>query len=188
MQDSDIEDDVVTGQWVERHGIRIPRASGVFQSETAWVKLNSTGKIIAAGERDQTVLAWLVECQTLDSADVDYGIAYVTCRSAERAYRRQMGYKSSLDLSVLAGGDGLSCEQAAMVFCLARNAIGRENLAIVEYACDTVRSPDTPVNHKPNYRRAFSELARAFDRAVKDVREGNVSNEPQKSLAHEINA
>lgn len=187
MQEPDIEDDVVTEQWVSRHGIRIPRASGVFQSETAWVKISSTGKIIAAGERDQTVLAWLVESKTLNSADVDYGIAYVTCRSAERAYRRQMGYKSSLDLSVLAGGDGLSCEDAAKVFCLVRNSIGRENVAIVEYACDTVRGPDTAVNHRPNYRRAFSELARAFDRAVKDVRDGNVSDEPQKPLALEIN-
>lgn len=188
MQEPDIEQDVVTRQWLERHGIRIPRASGVFQSDSAWVKVNSAGIIVAAGERDQTVLAWLVESETLNSGDVDYGIAYVTCRSAERAYRRQMGYKSSLDLSVLSGGNGLSCEDAAKVFCLVRNAIGRENVAIIEYACDTVRSPDMPANHKPNYRRAFTSLAKAFDRAVKDVRDGLVSDEPQKPLAHELNA
>lgn len=187
MQEPDIEQDVVTEQWLAQHGIRIPRAAGVFQSESAWVKVSSAGKIIAAGERDQTVLAWLVENETLSSADVDYGIAYVTCRSAERAYRRQMGYKSSLDLSVLAGGSGLSCEQAAKVFCLTRNAIGRENVAIIEYACDTIRSPDMPANHKPNYRRAFSALARAFDQAVKDVREDRVSDEPQIPLADRIN-
>lgn len=187
MQEPEFEQDVVTEQWVDRHGIRIPRAAGVFQSDTAWVKIDSAGRIIAAGERDQTVLAWLVEIQTLSSHDVDYGIAYVTCRSAERAYRRQMGYKSSLDLSFLAGGSGLSCVQAAQVFCLIRNALGRENVAIVEYACDTVRGPDTPVNYRPNYRRAFSALASAFDKAVRDVRDGNVSDEPQKPLAVKIN-
>ncbi len=186
MQESDIDHDVVTEQWLSQHGIRIPRASGVFQSESGWVKVGPGGKIVAAGERDQTILAWLVENETLSSADVDYGIAYVTCRSAERAYRRQMGFKSSLDLSMLAGGGGLSCEQAAMVFCLMRNELGREECGIIEYACDTIRSHETPSNHKPNYRRAFSALARAFDKAVKDVREGKVSMEPQKSLAKSI--
>jgi hypothetical protein len=186
MADTDIEGDIVNESWLTRHCIRIPRASGTFQSETGWVKINSAGRIIEAGERDQTILAWLVEVQQLNSHDVDYGIAYVTCRSAERAYRRQMGYKSSLDLTVLAGGSGLSCEQAAQVFCLTRAAIGRENAAIIEYACDTTRSPSTPPNHRPNYRRAFSDLAKAFDQAVRDVREGRVSDEPQKPLARPI--
>ena len=186
----DQDGDVVTEEWIQRHGIQIPRAAGVFQSGTGWVKVNGSGEIVAAGERDQTVLAWLVENQTLGYADVDYGIAYVTCRSADRAYRRQMGFKSSLDLSALSGGSGLSCEQAAQVFCLMRTEIGRENVEIVEYACDTIRTAETPANHKPNYRRAFSALAKAFDRAVKDVKDGNVSDEPQprieKTLARVI--
>ena len=173
------QEDVVNDQWILSHGINIPRAAGVFQSETAWVKIDNRGAIVAAGERDQTILAWLVEQETLNSADVDYGIAYVTCRSAERAYRRQMGYKSSLDLSILASGGGLSCQQAAMVFCLMRTAMGRENCDIVEYACDTIRMPDLPANHKPNYRRAFTALAKAFDKAAKDVREAEPSMEPQ---------
>ncbi|MCE9565831.1 MAG: hypothetical protein K8U57_27720 [Planctomycetes bacterium] len=171
--------DVVNDEWVLRHGIRIPRAAGVFQSGTGWVKVNGSGEIVAAGERDQTVLAWLVDRQILGYADVDYGIAYVTCRSADRAYRRQMGFKSSLDLSALSGGSGLSCEQAAQVFSLMRVEIGRENVEIVEYACDTIRSPETPANHKPNYRRAFTALAKAFDRAVKEVKDGKISDEPQ---------
>jgi hypothetical protein len=191
MQDDQVSD-VVTEQWISRHGITIPRAAGVFQSPTGWVKIDGRGTIIAAGERDQTVLAWLVERNTLSYADVDYGIAYVTCRSADRAYRRQMGYKSSLDLSVLSGGGGLSCEQAAQVFSLVRASLGREDCGVIEYACDTVRIPDAPTNYKPNYRRAFTALAKAFDKAAKDVREGTVSDEPQprieKSLALRIDS
>lgn len=173
-----IENDVVTPEWLLRHGVVIPRASGVFQSDTAWIKVDGRGVIVAAGERDQTVLAWLVDQGTLSSADVDYGIAYVTCRSAERAYRRQMGYKSTLDLSHLAGGTGLSCEQAAKVFSLTCQAMGKENRAIVEYACDTIRTHDLP-NYRPEWRRAFTSLARAFDQAIQDVKENRVSDEPQ---------
>ena len=167
------EGDVVTQQWLDRHRIAIPRAAGVFQSATAWVKIVS-GSVVAAGEKDQTVLAWLVDNGTLGSQDVDYGIAYVTCRSAERAYRRQKGFKSSLDLAALSGGGGLSCEQAAQVFCLMRAELGRENLAVIEYACDTCRGPDGKSNYRPAYRKAFTALARAFDNAARRVREGDV--------------
>lgn len=164
-------EDLVTEQWLERHRIRIPRATGVFESGTAWIKVDARGTIVAAAEKDQTVLAWLVERKILGLVDADYGIAYVTCRSADRAYRRQMGFKSSLDLSVLGGGSGLSCEQAAEVFGLMRQELGPKNCKIVEYACDTTRTSETPENHKPPYRAAFTALGKAFDRAVKDVRE-----------------
>jgi hypothetical protein len=178
----DMEGDVVTEEWITRHAIRIPRASGVFQSPTGWVKTDGSGTIVAAGERDQTILAWLVEREVLSYADVDYAIAYVTCRSAERAYRKQMGFKSSLDLSLLAGGSGLSCEQAAKVFCVIRTKLGHKLVKDIEYACDTIRTHETPDNHKPPYRKAFSALARAFDQAVKDVKDGLVSDEPQTGL------
>ena len=182
MQDEDIAGDVVTDQWIARHGIRIPRAAGVFESGTAWVKINGSGVVVAAGERDQTVLAWLVSQKRLANSDIDYGIAYVTCRSAERAYRRQMGFKSSLDLSALSGGGGLSCEQAAQVFCLMRREIGPKLCAIVEYACDTVRAPGSPSGYNPPYRSAFAALAKAFDKAVQDVRDGKVSMEPMPKI------
>jgi hypothetical protein len=176
MQDAG-DTDIVTEEWIRSHQITIPRAAGVFQSPTAWVKINGHGTIIAAGERDQTVLAWLVERNTLCDTDADYAVAYFTCRSAERAYRRQMGYKSSLDLTTLSGGGSLSCEQAAMVFSLICRALGKER-QVIEYACDTIRVAGLP-NYQPDYRKAFNALAKAFDQAVRDVREGNVSMEPQ---------
>jgi hypothetical protein len=176
-ESEDIKGDVVTDQWITRHGIAIPRAAGVHQSDTAWVKVNGSGTVVAAGERDQTILAWLVETGRLMNTDIDYGIAYVTCRSAERAYRRQMGFKSSLDLSMLAGGGGLSCEQAAKVFCVMRRALGHELCKVIEYACDTMRTADGPRKH--DYRKAFSSLAREFDDSVKAVRDGMVPDEPQ---------
>jgi hypothetical protein len=178
--DQEQASDVVNNQWLTRHGIRIPRASGVFQSKSAWVKTNTTGDIVAAGEKDQTVLAWLVEKQILNSGDVDYGIAYVTCRSAERAYRKERGYKSSLDLPFLSGGTGLSCEQAAQVFCLMRRYIGQRNCSIIEYCCDHIRTSDD-VKNQP-YRKAFTALAKAFDTAIKEVREGRVPDDPTAGL------
>lgn len=116
--------------------------------------------------------------EKLSSADVDYGIAYVTCRNADLAYRKQKGFKSSLDLTILASGTGLSCEEAAEVFSLMRQDIGKDNCRIIEYACDTIRTLDTPANHRPPYRQAFSALAKAFDKAVKTVRD-----EKKKALA-----
>jgi hypothetical protein len=181
MQDAP-DTDIVTEQWLAHHRIRIPRASGVFQSPTAWIKVNGSGVIIAAGEKDQTVLAWLVETEVLSSVDVDYSIDYVTCRSAERAYRKQRGFKSTLDFSLLSAAGGLSCEQAAKVFCLVRRSLGHKFSSIVEYACDTHRSADTPSNYNPPYRQAFSALGRSVESAINDVKEGRVSDDPQEGL------
>jgi hypothetical protein len=170
----DIVGDVVTDEWVLNHGIAIPRATGVHKSSSAWVRVEH-GRIVAAGKNDERVLAWLVEQRILNEADVDYAIAYVTCRDAHRAYRKQRGYKSFLDISV--AGDSLSCEQAARVFSLLCRGLDRNLRQIVEYACDTVRTPDTPLNYRPQYRKAFTALAREFNAAVSWVREN--PNDPK---------
>jgi hypothetical protein len=161
--------DVVTEQWLRSHGIVIRRAEGVHQSPSAWVKVNSSGVITAAGVADQRIVAWLVEQGILSSADIDYAIAYVTCRDAHRAYRKERGYKSCIDIT--AAGGSLSCEQAAEVFSLLCKELGRKNRDIVEYACDTARSPHHKPNYVPPYRIAFTALARSFDAAVKKLRE-----------------
>jgi hypothetical protein len=170
VEQQEIVGDIVTEQWLRSHRVAIPRAAGVFKSPTAWVRVDQAGTIVAAGETDQRIVAYLVERKVLNSADIDYAIAYVTCRDAHRAFRKQRGYKSHLDISMLAGGDNLSCEQAAEVFSLVTREIGRKFCDIVEYACDTIRTADTPTNYRPPYREAFSALARAFGRAVKEVR------------------
>lgn len=161
--------DIVTEQWLKSHGIVIRRAEGVHQSASAWVKVNSSGVITAAGATDQRVVAWLVDQQVLSSADIDYAIAFVTCRDAHRAYRKQRGYKSCIDLA--AAGGSLSCEQAARVFSILTRTLDRKLREIVEYACDTVRTPETTANYRPPYRRAFSTLAHEFDAAVRWVRD-----------------
>lgn len=169
MTQDEIQGDIVTAEWLTRHRVAIPRAAGVFDSPTAWVRVAPGGTIIAAGEKDQTVLAWLVDHGILEWADLDYGVSYVTCRAAQRSLRKATGYKSCLHLPTLSGGDGLTCEQAADVFSLITRELGRKNCEIIEYACDTTRTPDTPFNYRPPFREAFSALARAFGKAFKET-------------------
>jgi hypothetical protein len=161
--------DIVTEQWLQRHGITIPRASGVFSSAKGWVQVEH-GTIIAAAETDERVIAWLVSRGVLDNADIDYAIAYATCRDAHRSYRKERGVKSCLDVKILGSSNSLSCEQTAEVFSIMCRELGQKYCRIIEYAWDTVRTPETSAN-KP-YRKAFSALAHSFRAAVKQVMDG----------------
>jgi hypothetical protein len=172
----DLIGDIVTPEWLERHAIAIPRASGVFQSPTGWVRVDSHGTIVAAGESDERVIAWLVARGILDNADIDYAIAYVTCRDAHRSYRKERGYKSCLHIDVLGSSSSLSCEQTAEVYSLMCRELGQKYCRIIEYAWDTVRTPETPPNYEPPYRKAFSALAHAFRAAVKQVMEDSAAD------------
>lgn len=180
MQDN--SGDIVTDQWLSSHRINIPRATGIHQSTSAWVRVDNKGTIVAAGVADQRVIAWLVHKQILNSSDVDYAIAYVTCRDAHRRCRKERGYKSALDLQL--AGSSVSCEQGAEIFSLMRRQLGAKYTEIIEYAWDTHFRPNTPENYRPPYRKAFNALPKAFHDAVKAI-QGSAGQIP---LAQSIEA
>lgn len=46
--------DVVHPEWLERHGIVFERRAGYYESNTAWIKVSGSGRIVAAAEHIDT--------------------------------------------------------------------------------------------------------------------------------------
>jgi hypothetical protein len=55
-------DDFVPMGWVDQHGIRIPRADGLFESPRAWVRITH-GVITNAGLKNQSILAVMIAAE-----------------------------------------------------------------------------------------------------------------------------
>lgn len=74
-------DDFVPAGWAERHGIQIPRASGVFQSDEAWVRVEH-GVIVGAGLNNQSILCLAISLGKLDQGAEHHGNLYKDWRAA----------------------------------------------------------------------------------------------------------
>ncbi len=77
---SHVEDSVPAG-WSERNGIEIPRADGVFESATAWVRIKH-GIIVGAGLRNQSILHLAISLELLDQGAEHHGNLYRDWRAA----------------------------------------------------------------------------------------------------------
>lgn len=75
------EDDSVPPGWAERHGITIPRAEGVFESATAWVRVKS-GVIVGAGLKNQSILSLAISLELLDQGAEHHANLYRDWRAA----------------------------------------------------------------------------------------------------------
>lgn len=74
-------DDFVPAGWTERHDIAIPRAEGIFESQTAWVRIKH-GIIVGAGLKNQSILSLMVSMDLLDDGWVNRGHQYKDWRAA----------------------------------------------------------------------------------------------------------
>lgn len=74
-------DDFVPAGWSERNGIEIPRADGIFESPTAWVRIKH-GVIIDAGLKNQSILSLMVSMELLDAGWVNRAAQYKDWRTA----------------------------------------------------------------------------------------------------------
>ncbi|QEH36521.1 hypothetical protein OJF2_51050 [Aquisphaera giovannonii] len=75
------EDDFVPAGWTERHGIEIPRADGVFDSGTAWVRIKY-GVIVGAGLKNQSILSLAISLDLLDQGAEHHANLYRDWRAA----------------------------------------------------------------------------------------------------------
>lgn len=74
-------DDTVTPGWVERHGISIPRADGIFESPGAWVRVKN-GIVIGAGLKNESILLHMISLELLDQGAEHHGNLYKDWRAA----------------------------------------------------------------------------------------------------------
>lgn len=74
-------DDSVPPGWAERHGIVLPRAEGVFESATAWVRVKH-GAIVVAGLKNQSILHLAISLDLLDQGAERHGSLYRDWRAA----------------------------------------------------------------------------------------------------------
>lgn len=178
MTEQDAATDAVTQQWLTQHQIRIPRVPGVHESSSAWVKVNQRGTIVAAGKKDRTVLSWLIARAVLGRIDEEYGIAFLTTRSAFRGSLDAV--PSSLYDRIIAQGGVVSGADNAALYQQVCRDIGRDYRRAIEYACDTPFISDRPNDEKDegnaklrhfNYRPAFSALIKSFDEAIRQLSE-----------------
>lgn len=168
--------DAVTEQWLDQHQIKIPRAPGLHESPSAWVKVNGRGVIVAAAKKDQTVLGWLITKGHLSRIDEEYAIAYMTTRSAFRGTLDVV--PSSLYDRIIAQGGAVSGEENAAIFQQVCRDIGRDCRKTIEYACDTPFRPNRADDDKDEgnarlkhfkYRPAFIALMKSFDAALAEL-------------------
>ena len=75
------DDDFVPAGWTERHGIEIPRADGVFESGTAWVRIKH-GVIVGAGLKNQSILSLAISLKLLDQGAEQSANQYKDWRTA----------------------------------------------------------------------------------------------------------
>lgn len=76
------EDDFVPTGWAEQHGIHIPRAEGIFESATAWVRITH-GVITGAGLKNQSILSMMISVDLLEgNRATHYANVYVDWRAA----------------------------------------------------------------------------------------------------------
>jgi hypothetical protein len=75
------EDDAVPSGWAEQHGISIPRADGIFDSPTAWVRV-SHGVITGAGLKNQSILSMMISLRLVDEGEERSAMLYTDWKTA----------------------------------------------------------------------------------------------------------
>jgi hypothetical protein len=74
-------DDFVPAGWTEQHRIEIPRADGLFESSTAWVRITH-GVIVNAGLKNQSILSVMISMNLLDQGANRHGSLYTDWKAA----------------------------------------------------------------------------------------------------------
>jgi hypothetical protein len=77
--------DFVPSGWTEQYGINIPRADGIFESPTAWVRVIH-GVITGAGLKNQSILSMMFSLRLVDEGEErsarlysDWKAAFLSC-------------------------------------------------------------------------------------------------------------
>jgi hypothetical protein len=73
--------DSVPDGWAARHGITIPRADGIFESASAWVRVKH-GVIVGAGIKNQSILCLAISLSLLDQGAEHHGNLFKDWRAA----------------------------------------------------------------------------------------------------------
>lgn len=156
--------DVVNPEWLTRHHVTIPRATGFFESETAWVKTDHTGAIIEAGEKDQSALAYLIAREILDHYHAQYAMMF---QDMHQCFFRKYGY-AALSTYTLEFFSSFSVDQLDEVYERVCNDIGKKQVRAILFVTVTPVSTVGIVAklnaHHREYRTAFDHLAQAIDR------------------------
>lgn len=78
-------DDFVPAGWAEQYGISIPRADGIFESTTAWVRV-AHGVVTGAGLKNQSILSVMISLRLVDEGEersarlyTDWKTAFLSC-------------------------------------------------------------------------------------------------------------
>ena len=159
----DISGDVVTEQWLRRHRISIPRATGLFESDTAWVKVGKGGVIVEASERDKSLMAHLIGRKVLDPHHAEYSFCFMELR---HAFLSRTLYKSNSVFLDQLFGVSLSDRDAASMYIAICTALGKARVRIIHAAVENRAAPSN--THLTNtaakqHREAFTALVRALE-------------------------
>lgn len=163
---------VVSLEWVKQHRIQIPLASGVFESETAWVKVNARGQIVQASQKDNSILSFLLNGGWIESCHVDCALSFMELR---HAYTNRMGYKSnSIYLARLGCAGVIGREEVEDAYEDICKAMGRSrDTRVVIYACEKSCDIGSGCHTEAGcnvYRDVLERLLMASDEAWKRVK------------------
>lgn len=164
----DTRGDLVTPDWLRLHGIVIPRAEGVFESESAWVKTDAQGRVVAASEKDRSVLAYLVAQGDLNELHRYYALVFVDLWNA--FLRKTQHYANPVYAAEFFGADPGDSSFGGLYLKVCRK-LGRGHEKTVKRGLQPV-SPATAGLNVTTYRMAFDALARAVNEARVDAEEG----------------
>ncbi len=155
------EDDSVPAGWAERHGIAIPRADGVFESGSAWVRIKH-GVIIGAGLKNQSILLLAISLELLDQGAEHHASLYRDWRAA---------FLSRLDptRSGDAGSDGTEAWTKEDRYSKLIHRVEKDDLD----AMDSIVASRPKARHLAAFQGNQATFIEAFEKVVKAMVEIN---------------
>lgn len=156
------EGDVVTEQWLAKQDIVIPRASGLFESDSAWVKVDSNGVIVAASEKDKSLIAFFIARQMLKPCHAEYGFCFQEMR---HAFLSRVTYKSNAVFLAQLFGRSVSQTDAESMYLTICTALGRPRVRLIQ---SVMENRATPSNTHLT-RTEAAQCRAAFDHLIDAV-------------------
>lgn len=155
------EDDSVPAGWAERHGVTIPRADGIFESATAWLRIKH-GVIVGAGLKNQSILLLAISLELLDQGAEHHGGLYKDWKSA---------FLSRLDptKSGEAGSDNPDAWSKEDRYCKLLRRVEPDYLA----AMDCIVSAHPRAKHLAAFQGNQAQFIEAFNLVARTMNEIN---------------
>ncbi|WP_435018478.1 hypothetical protein TA3x_000452 [Tundrisphaera sp. TA3] len=88
-------EDVVSDTWLQRHKLPRPTAPGLYESDTAWIRVDCARRITHAASKDPSLLSWMLAKGQVEPQAEWYGKVYLDWRSAHYAKAEAARYSDA---------------------------------------------------------------------------------------------